>query len=75
LPPVPEGGRDGLLSSVGEVLVGQGFICLFVKSPHGTFGSDVRSLVPCDAGVTGAPGEDHPFVKGSLDIVDLHKDS
>jgi hypothetical protein len=48
---------------------------LFMRSPHGTFGSDVRSLVPCDAGVTGAPGEDHPFFEGGSDIVDLNKDS
>jgi hypothetical protein len=69
LPPVPERGHDGLLSSIDEVLIGPVLICLLVRTPHGTFGGDVRSLFPCDAGVTGAPGEDHPLVKGSLDIV------
>jgi hypothetical protein len=52
-----------------------GLIRLLVRTPHGTYDGDVRSLSPCDAGVTGAPGEDHPLVKGSLDIVDLHEDS
>jgi hypothetical protein len=75
LPPIPEGDRDGLLGNIGEVLVGQVLICLLVRTPYGAFGGDVRSLVPCDAGVTGAPGEDHPLVKGALDIADLHEDS
>lgn len=75
MPPVPEGGRDGLLGSIGEILIDQVLINPVVGAPHGALGGGVSSLISSNASVTRAPGEDHSFIEGSLEVVSLDEDS
>jgi hypothetical protein len=42
---------------------------------HGAFCHRIRSLIPGDAGVTRAPGEDHLFSEGVLEGVDFNEDT